>query len=501
MALITACVLLRVCCTAGMLNRKAGSEKGLVAAFSKAHLKAAEGLYSEGRFGAGESFVIRHFAGAVEYSVDGFLDKNNSSLQEDLMDLLRASSKPFVREIFQLDEDEDDGVNDGGGGGLMSNVKSTLRRMSSGGKHKKPNKLAATNTVSCQFREQLDALLDSLRHTRTHYVKCVKPNATKSPRVFDAPLVMQQLRCNGIMELVRIKRQGYPTHSEFVDFYSVFQFFAVGKQWVPPAECSPAEAKSYASAIAADALPSHMYQVGHHMIFLRNGFEVMMRDAKLRVLDARATLLQAAFRRYRDQSAYQKVLRKVVLLQCWFRCAFWNRKYSQMLRGAVVLQKHVRGFLCRRSLMRKAQAASVIQRQVRRVSVRSAYLRMKTSAIAIASVMRMHKARTVYARHRSHLVTLQCAFRLCRARQLLQHKKRVYATELVRRKKERDMRELRASILISAFFRSIKRQGGRERAKGQVSAPVSSKGLVVKSLCKRYINILQQRRKTQENGS
>jgi myosin heavy subunit len=475
-----------------MLNRKSGGDSALVSTFSKAHLKSSGGIFSESRFGNGEAFVIKHFAGSVEYVVEGFLDKNNCSLQEDLMEVLRVSSKPFIREIFQLDEEDVEG-GDVQGGGLMAKVKTRIKRMSSGGQHKKPNRLASTNTVSDQFKEQLDILLDSLRQTRTHYVKCIKPNTTKSPGEFDAPLVMQQLQCNGIMELVRIKRQGYPTHSEFMDFYKVFQFLAHGRKWVGPGECTVEQAKEYTSEIAAFALPSSMYQVGHNMIFLRDGFEVMMRDAKIRMLSMLTTRIQSAYRCSRGRRAFLALRRKVLLVQCFQRKRACARRYALVLKHVVAIQKVIRMFLCQKQFKRSVKAATLIQTQTRRFLAQRRLLRFKNSALLMSSLIRMHIQRTTYSRQRAGILTLQCAVRCRLARKRRQARKALMVAQLARQTRDRGMRELRASILILAFFRSIGRCGGRDKARGRVAPPISTKGVVVKSLCARYIKTLRQR--------
>ena len=52
-------------------------------------------------------------------------------------------------------------------------------------------KIAAISTVSFHFRIQLEDLMKTLRATQPHYIKCVKPNGTKSAAVFDSSLAMQ----------------------------------------------------------------------------------------------------------------------------------------------------------------------------------------------------------------------------------------------------------------------------------------------------------------------
>lgn len=70
------------------------------------------------------------------------------------------------------------------------------------------NKFAAAMTVSYQFRAQLDDLMKTLKQTKPHYVKCIKSNTTKSADVITPTIVMEQLRYSGVLEVVRIRREG-----------------------------------------------------------------------------------------------------------------------------------------------------------------------------------------------------------------------------------------------------------------------------------------------------
>jgi len=64
----------------------------------------------------------------------------------------------------------------------------------------------------------LNKLMQRLEATEPHFIRCIKPNTQQVPNVVDQKLVLQQLKCCGVLEVVRISRAGYPTrytHSEF----------------------------------------------------------------------------------------------------------------------------------------------------------------------------------------------------------------------------------------------------------------------------------------------
>merc|ERR1719162_1274505 len=64
-------------------------------------------------------------------------------------------------------------------------------------------------TVSMMFRQQLDQLVEDLNKTNPRYIRCIKPNANKTPGEFDSLDVLRQLRCAGMLECIRIRRAGY----------------------------------------------------------------------------------------------------------------------------------------------------------------------------------------------------------------------------------------------------------------------------------------------------
>jgi myosin heavy subunit len=54
------------------------------------------------------------------------------------------------------------------------------------------------------------------------FLRCIKPNSSKKPNDFNDKYVLLQLRYCGILETIRIRREGYsirPTFQEFVERY------------------------------------------------------------------------------------------------------------------------------------------------------------------------------------------------------------------------------------------------------------------------------------------
>lgn len=143
-----------------------------------------------------QGFVLTHYAAEVEYSTEGWLEKNKDPLNDNVTRLLASSSDKHVAGLFAdcIDPDEDSGA-------TRSRVKKGLFR-----------------TVAQRHKEQLSSLMNQLHSTHPHFVRCILPNHKKRAKQFSAPLVLDQLRCNGVLEGIRIARTGFPNRLSFTEF-------------------------------------------------------------------------------------------------------------------------------------------------------------------------------------------------------------------------------------------------------------------------------------------
>lgn len=145
-----------------------------------------------------DEFIIRHFAGDVAYGIAGFIEKNNDSLHEDLLDLLRTSENPFLKNLFSSEKTPNTaGYIKGGeqkegskGRAAVQAAKPGERRgvrPAGGGKVVDgPRAMSNAYTVSINFRKQLEDLTSTLKQTEPHYIKCVKPNTVKAAGGFSS---------------------------------------------------------------------------------------------------------------------------------------------------------------------------------------------------------------------------------------------------------------------------------------------------------------------------
>jgi myosin I len=111
------------------------------------------------------AFRLKHYAGDVDYNVEGFVAKNTDALSRDVLDALNASRKSAFKEMFPESEKDDN--------------------------MKRPD------TLGMQFKGSMAALIENLMSKSPHYIRCIKPNSEKRSTLFDEQLVMHQCRYLG----------------------------------------------------------------------------------------------------------------------------------------------------------------------------------------------------------------------------------------------------------------------------------------------------------------
>uniref|UniRef100_M4AP17 Myosin IG n=1 Tax=Xiphophorus maculatus TaxID=8083 RepID=M4AP17_XIPMA len=133
-------------------------------------------------------FRIRHYAGDVTYSVDGFLDKNKDLLFQDFKRLMYNSSNPVLKEMWP--------------DGQLSITEVTKRPL----------------TAATLFKTSIVALVDKLACKEPYYVRCIKPNEMKSPVLFDDARCQHQVAYLGLLENVMVRRAGFAYRQQYPRF-------------------------------------------------------------------------------------------------------------------------------------------------------------------------------------------------------------------------------------------------------------------------------------------
>ncbi|KAM7371455.1 hypothetical protein PAMP_008694 [Pampus punctatissimus] len=220
-------------------------------------------------------FSLMHYAGTVDYNISGWLEKNKDPLNDSVVQLYQKASLKLLSQLFA--------------------TYASAEASADGSKKSFKKKGSSFQTVSALFRENLNKLMANLRSTHPHFVRCIIPNETKIPGSMDHHLVLHQLRCNGVLEGIRICRKGFPSRILYGDFrqrYRILNASAIPEgQFIDSKKAS----EKLLSSIDVD---HSQYRFGYTKVFFKAGLLGLleeMRDERLAVL---MTRIQAAARGY-----------------------------------------------------------------------------------------------------------------------------------------------------------------------------------------------------------
>ncbi|XP_068105861.1 myosin-4-like [Hyperolius riggenbachi] len=231
-------------------------------------------------------FSLVHYAGTVDYNISGWLDKNKDPLNESVIQLYQKASMKLLALLYATYNSPD---------------------ADAGGKTAKKKKGSSFQTVSALFRENLGKLMTTLRSTHPHFVRCLIPNETKTPGVMDSHLIIHQLRCNGVLEGIRICRKGFPSRILYADFKQRYKILNASA--IPEGQFIDSK-KACEKLLGSIDIDHTQYKFGHTKVFFKAGLLGTleeMRDEKLAELITRT---QALCRGYLMRSEYKKMIER-----------------------------------------------------------------------------------------------------------------------------------------------------------------------------------------------
>ncbi|KAI3731759.1 hypothetical protein L1987_62948 [Smallanthus sonchifolius] len=254
----------------------------------------------------------------VMYDTSGFLEKNRDLLHLDSIKLLSSCTCELPQ-------------------AFASNMLSSSEKPVLGPLHKSGGADSQKLSVVTKFKGQLFQLMQRLESTTPHFIRCIKPNNSQSPGVYHQGLVLQQLRCCGVLEVVRISRSGFPTrlsHQKFARRYGFLLLEHVALQ--DPLSVSVAILHQF------DILPE-MYQIGYTKLFFRTGQIGKLEDARNRTLNvARGEKSRKEFAILLERH------RAAVLIQKHIKAKIHTKRFEDIHGASIMLQAVIRGCLVRR---------------------------------------------------------------------------------------------------------------------------------------------------------
>ncbi|XP_066578931.1 myosin-7 [Amia ocellicauda] len=250
-------------------------------------------------------FALMHYAGTVDYNINGWLVKNKDPLNETVVGLYQKSALKLLSILFAnyAGAEADTGAKKGGS----------------------KKKGSSFQTVSALHRENLNKLMTNLRSTHPHFVRCIIPNETKTPGAMENPLVMHQLRCNGVLEGIRICRKGFPNRILYGDFKQRYRI--LNPAAIPEGQFIDSK-KGAEKLLGSLDIDHQQYRFGHTKVFFKAGLLGTLEEMRDDRLSLIITAIQARSRGVLSRIEYQKIVerRDSLLVIQWNVRAFMSVK-------------------------------------------------------------------------------------------------------------------------------------------------------------------------------
>ncbi|XP_065149801.1 myosin-10 isoform X1 [Paramisgurnus dabryanus] len=267
-------------------------------------------------------FCIIHYAGRVDYKADEWLMKNMDPLNDNVATLLHQSTDKFVAELWKdvdriVGLDQVAGMNETAFGATYKTKKGMFR------------------TVGQLYKESLTKLMATLRNTNPNFVRCIIPNHEKRAGKLEPHLVLDQLRCNGVLEGIRICRQGFPNRIVFQEFrqrYEILTPNAIPKGFMDGKQACE-------RMIRALELDPNLFRIGQSKIFFRTGVLAHLEEERdLKITDiiiyfqsvCRGYLARKAFAKKQQQLSALKVLQRNCAAYLKLRHWQWWRLFTKV---------------------------------------------------------------------------------------------------------------------------------------------------------------------------
>ncbi|KAG0546528.1 hypothetical protein BDA96_01G002200 [Sorghum bicolor] len=368
-------------------------------------------------------FTVHHYAGNVTYQTDLFLDKNIDYAVNEHQVLLNASKCSFVSSLFPPCEES--------------------------------TKSSKFTSIGSSFKQQLQSLLETLSATEPHYIRCIKPNNVLKPVIFENSNVLQQLRCGGVLEAIRISCLGYPTRRTFYEFVTRFGI-------LQPKVLGRSHDEVTAAKMLLDKANLAGYQIGKTKVFLRAGQMAELDALRTEVLGLSAKKIQSKLRSFLARKKYIELQQCAIQIQAICRGTIARRCYENLRREAASLkmQTYYRMHYARKNYVEICSAATNIQSGLRGMGARIK-LRLKRqtkAAVIIQSRCRCYLLRSQYVRLVKATITAQCGWRRRVARRELRNlkmaAKETGALQAAKSKLEKEVEELTWRLQLEKRIRA-----------------------------------------------
>jgi myosin heavy subunit len=274
-----------------------GSDDSLLGKLMDTHRKNP--FWGKPPKGSRTCFVVNHFAGGVAYDITDFLEKNRDQLQTDLQAFMAESEDGLIQTMFPPP---------------------------------KPTRGRAP-TLGGQFKVSLQELYDKLMSTAPFFIKCVKSNQVKQGGIFDSKYTLTQITYLGLLEVVNIRKQGYPVRRApdvfFARYYSLGESRGVKypKSLNLKSKGSVAFKQGLKDLLDTCGLDGQ-WQIGKNYVFMKDTMNTHMETQRGLLIEKTLQIIQQFFKKGLSARVWKEAKEGFLLMQAVARGVQGRSKFD-----------------------------------------------------------------------------------------------------------------------------------------------------------------------------
>ncbi|XP_068593676.1 unconventional myosin-IXb isoform X2 [Cebidichthys violaceus] len=187
-----------------------------------------------------------------------------------------------------------------------------------------PHRRTMPPTIGTQFQTSIGKLMEAIEKAEPFFIFCVRSNAEKELH-FDDELVLQQIKYQGILQMVHIQKSGYSAKYTFKEFFEKYRML------LPKGATVTRE--HITELLEKMELDKTTYQIGKTKVFLKEKERQLLQDTH-----------------------NKEMMRHIIIVQRWVRAILLRLHYLQKRDATMIIQRNWREFYENQN-----RAATVIQ--------------------------------------------------------------------------------------------------------------------------------------------
>lgn len=439
-------------------------DKNFYNAVTNKHMASSSFKYSKI---SQNKFSIIHTAKDVEYTVNGFVIKNVDEVKQTMIDALLNSKNTQIKYITMnvLNEQE---------------YEKQTKIME---EESKMNKKKDSKYLGGKFRNEMLRLMAELSSCSCHYVRCLKPNELKRKEFFVPTFVFQQIRYLGILDTIRIRKEGFPCRKKFKDFFARFEEICWYEKKKPFYELKHITDDFFFKELSIKCLDYMTPKrdkseclIGSNKIFMKQQFYTKLENLllekikkkeesqliiskfyfgqkkrnKFLYIKNKAKYLQIFYRNKKYYIKTQKMRSAAKKIQSTFRALLMNRTYKYMLVCIYKIQNVIKGILVRKKYKKMKRAGAFLNKKFHKCLIKFRNLKKKRIRNIVYDIY--ERAWNFILRKYKFFAAIKCQAHI---RSLLA-KKNNWSKVVIGRTKRKMFLEYKYGLLIQKNYKGFK---------------------------------------------